>query len=87
MASAETKAKRPDYIRKKLPSSKIQKAIRAIEQKLVQDEKETDPAKKLKVRELIGLGNTMASLGRLLSQTDKDAAADRKTKKTKSLYD
>ena len=87
MASAESKTKRPDYIRKKLPSSKIQKAIGVIEHKVIQDEKETDPTKKLKVRELIGLGNTMASLGRLLSQTDKDAAFERKAKKSKSLYD
>lgn len=77
----------PDYIRKRLPSAKVQKAMAVIERKLTQDEQEADQAKKLKIREVIGLSNSLASLGRLLAQADKDALAERKKPKSRGLLD
>ncbi len=78
----ETKARKrnPNYIRKRLPSAKVQKTMATIERKISQAEHETDPTKKLKIRELIGLANSMASLGRLLTQADKDAKEEKKKK-------
>jgi hypothetical protein len=88
----DTKTKKPrkqnpDYIRKRLPGAKVQKTMAAIERKISQDEQESDPTKKLKIRELIGLANSMASLGRLLAQADKDAATERKKPKSRGLLD
>jgi hypothetical protein len=87
---AKTKKPRkqnPDYVRKRLPSGKVQKAMAVIERKLTQDEQEVDQAKKLKIREVIGLSNSLASLGRLLAQADKDALAERKKPKSRGLLD
>ena len=77
-------------IRKTLPVKTVQKAIgtvaksiAVIETKLAQTQ-EPDASKKLN-KELVSLANSMASLGRLLSQNDKDRVAER-AKKTSSLY-
>ena len=77
-------------IRKTLPVKTVQKAIgvvaksiAVIETKLAQTQ-EQDASKKLN-KELVSLANSMASLGRLLSQNDKDRVAER-SKKTSALY-
>ncbi len=77
-------------IRKTLPVKTVQKAIdvvaksiAVIETKLAQTQ-EPDASKKLN-KELVSLANSMASLGRLLSQNDKDRVSER-SKKTSALY-
>jgi hypothetical protein len=44
----------------------------ALNKRITADEAQTDPEKKLTAKELVSLSNSMASLGRLLYQSDED---------------
>jgi hypothetical protein len=71
MAAPDTKDKpRAD---RKLPVLKLQKIIASIEKRITASEQDATPAEqKLKAKELIGLANSVAGIGRVLRDVDKE---------------
>jgi hypothetical protein len=69
--------------RRKLSTDAIKQTMTPLNKRITADEAQTNPEKKLSARELVSLSNSMASLGRLLYQSDKDRLTANGAKKSR----
>jgi hypothetical protein len=67
--------------RRKLSTDAIKEVMTALNKKILADEVQPDPEKKLTAKEIVSLANSMAGLGRLLYQSDKDRLIANETKR------
>jgi hypothetical protein len=66
---------------RKLPVLKLQKMVAAIEKRVTASEQDgTPPEQKLKAKELIGLANAVAGIGRVLRDVDRETLEQGKRK-------
>jgi hypothetical protein len=70
----------------KLSTDAIKLTMTALNKRITADEAQTDPEKKLAAKELVSLSNSMASLGRLLYQSDEDRLVANREGKAKGTF-
>jgi len=75
-----------EYERQRLPVKTIRAMIQDIQEELKQDKAETDPQKRLSIRNKISTRNNAIGLGRLLIMTERNIKKAKATKGVKDLF-